>query len=131
MQGDAEGNYTVVALLDDANTDSPVPMSMQAIGFFQQSPTQDLPVWIFQLFCFVGFKKNCFWIDFPVLEREPADPVGGRRNAQGGAAVRIPRRKVRVPARLARHRTARRHRGARSSRRGFPLQVQNLLYFYG
>jgi guanylate cyclase, other len=44
MQGDAEGNYTVVALLDDADAGSPVPMSMQAIGYFQQSPTQDLPV---------------------------------------------------------------------------------------
>jgi len=65
-------------------------------------------------------------LDFPLLEREPPDPVGGRRDAEGRATLRIPRREVRVPARLARHRAARRHGCTPICRRCFPLQVITL-----
>lgn len=33
--GDAEGNFTVVALLDDTEMNGTVSMSMQPVGYFQ------------------------------------------------------------------------------------------------
>jgi hypothetical protein len=47
--GDAEGNYTVVALLDDESVNGSLQMSMQTVGYFQYTPNassnpHDLPV---------------------------------------------------------------------------------------
>lgn len=50
--GDAEGNFTVVALLDDLEMNGTIRMSMQPVGYFQYSTNGsnghiDLPVSIF------------------------------------------------------------------------------------
>lgn len=47
--GDAEGNYTVVALLDDETVNGSLRMSMQTVGYFQYTPNassnpHELPV---------------------------------------------------------------------------------------
>lgn len=48
--GDAEGNFTVVALLDDMEMNGTLRMSMQPVGYFQYSTNGtnnspiDLPV---------------------------------------------------------------------------------------
>ncbi|XP_063230387.1 guanylate cyclase 32E [Bacillus rossius redtenbacheri] len=44
--GDAEGNYTVVAMLDDAEANTSLPMSMQPVGYFRYNHvgSDDLPV---------------------------------------------------------------------------------------
>jgi guanylate cyclase len=56
--GDAEGNYTVVALLDDETVNGSLRMSMQTVGYFQYTPNassnpHELPVSLFSgaLFC--------------------------------------------------------------------------------
>lgn len=36
--GDAEGNFTVVALLDDLQVNGPLKMSMQPVGYFRYGP---------------------------------------------------------------------------------------------
>jgi hypothetical protein len=50
--GDAEGNYTVVALLDDESVNGSLRMSMQTVAYFQYTPNassnpHDLPVSLF------------------------------------------------------------------------------------
>lgn len=42
--GDAEGNFTVVALLDDEEVNGSLRMSMQPVGYFQYSPDRVIPV---------------------------------------------------------------------------------------
>lgn len=42
--GDAEGNFTVVALLDDEEVNGSLRMSMQPVGYFQYSPGRVIPV---------------------------------------------------------------------------------------
>lgn len=36
--GDAEGNFTVVALLDDQDVNGSIGMSMQPVGYFHYTP---------------------------------------------------------------------------------------------
>jgi guanylate cyclase len=50
--GDAEGNYTVVALLDDESVNGSLRMSMQTVAYFHYTPNEssnphDLPVSLF------------------------------------------------------------------------------------
>lgn len=40
--GDAEGNFTVVALLDDQEMNGSLRMSMQPVGYFQYQPNGSL-----------------------------------------------------------------------------------------
>lgn len=43
--GDAEGNFSVVALMDDAEANGTVRMSMQPVGYFQYTSNKNvLPV---------------------------------------------------------------------------------------
>jgi guanylate cyclase len=63
--GDAEGNYTVVALLDDETVNGSLQMSMQTVGYFQYTPNassnpNELPVSLHTgaLFCIC----NCSFI---------------------------------------------------------------------
>jgi len=62
--GDAEGNYTVVALLDDESVNGSLRMSMQTVAYFQYTPNassnpHDLPVSLFTRTDAVPFKN---WI---------------------------------------------------------------------
>lgn len=40
--GDAEGNYTVLALMDDSTMNDTFQMSMQPVGFFQYNTSSQL-----------------------------------------------------------------------------------------
>lgn len=42
--GDAEGNFSVVALLDDEAVNGSLRMSMQPVGYFQYSDNRVIPV---------------------------------------------------------------------------------------
>jgi hypothetical protein len=77
--GDAEGNYTVVALLDDESVNTSLRMSMQTVAYFQYTPNassnpHDLPVSL----CIVitsmlyncMFILNCVICNVTVLERK-------------------------------------------------------------
>jgi len=100
----------VVALLDDADANSPLPISMQPIGYFPQNPSsanQDLPVNT-NNFDFAITLSGCL-LGFSLSRREPADSVGGWGDAAGGTAVRIFWRKVRAAPRLEANRPSERH----------------------
>lgn len=60
--GDAEGNYTVVSLLDDESVNGSLRMSMQTVAYFQYSPNassspHDLPVSLFTRTDSIPFKN--------------------------------------------------------------------------
>jgi hypothetical protein len=63
--GDAEGNYTVVALLDDESVNGSLRMSMQTVAYFQYTPNvsskpHDLPVSLYIVVAFI--LCNCIFI---------------------------------------------------------------------
>lgn len=41
--GDAEGNYSVIALMDDVSMNDSFKMSMQPVGFFQYNTSSTVP----------------------------------------------------------------------------------------
>jgi hypothetical protein len=69
--GDAEGNYTVVALLDDESVNGSLRMSMQTVAYFQYTPNassnpHDLPVSLYIVVTSILY--NCIFILNCVIE---------------------------------------------------------------
>ncbi|KAJ9578502.1 hypothetical protein L9F63_005231, partial [Diploptera punctata] len=77
--GDAEGNYSVVALLDDEHMNSSLRMSMQSVGYFQYNPNatstqHDLPE-----FKYYDEQRKIKWVGGFQPVTEPACGFEGER----------------------------------------------------
>ncbi|KAK9883749.1 hypothetical protein WA026_001938 [Henosepilachna vigintioctopunctata] len=70
--GDAEGNFTVVALLDDRDANgSALPMSMQPVGYFQYTPNGSSTPYAVPEFRYFDSKRPIQWVGGKIPRAEP------------------------------------------------------------
>lgn len=93
--GDAEGNYSVVAVRDEYPETGISRMTMQPVGFFQYpgNASFELPVRVIKysieiIFCFLANQLFSFTnyslsrLDFQILQPEQTIPVGWREETE-------------------------------------------------
>ncbi|KAL3273771.1 hypothetical protein HHI36_015198 [Cryptolaemus montrouzieri] len=70
--GDAEGNFTVVALLDDRDVNGSIlPMSMQPVGYFQYKPDGNSTPYAVPEFRYLDAQRPIQWVGGNLPRAEP------------------------------------------------------------
>ncbi|XP_044758334.1 guanylate cyclase 32E-like isoform X2 [Coccinella septempunctata] len=70
--GDAEGNFTVVALLDDRDVNGSIlPMSMQPVGYFQYNPNSSSTPYAVPEFKYLDSDRTIQWVGGKLPLAEP------------------------------------------------------------
>ncbi|XP_015596279.1 guanylate cyclase 32E isoform X2 [Cephus cinctus] len=72
--GDAEGNFTVVSLLDDEEANGTIKMSLQPVGYFHYSENDSIDIPIFR---YINPKKGIQWVGEGPPKAEPECGFGG------------------------------------------------------
>ncbi|XP_057666697.1 guanylate cyclase 32E [Diorhabda carinulata] len=69
--GDAEGNFTVVALLDDKEMNGTIRMSMQPVGYFQYKPNGSNTMFALPEFKYFDLDRPIQWVGGKLPRAEP------------------------------------------------------------